>query len=140
MRAALTERHRQLAMAIGEAINQLAGDTTWNKLDGPAQDEILSQVGLVPPAPLVVETNDALREALDERGLAAWRSEMDAASARIDKALEEAAKRLPDVGPTVTSVTVRRGTLADADAVRAWVAVHQRKLKEVVREGPVIVR
>ena len=127
-------------MAIEEATNQLAGDTTWNKLDGPAQDEILSQVGLVPPAPLTVETNDALREALDERGLAAWRSEIDAASTRVDRALEKAAKRLPDVGPTVTSVTVRRGTLSDAKAVRAWVAEHEEKLVEAVREGPVIVR
>ena len=140
LRATLAERHRELAMAIGEATTRLAGDATWTKLDGPAQAEILSQVGLVPPAPLTVETNDALRDALDERDLAAWRSEIDAASVRIDRALEEATKRLPDEGPTVTSVTVRRGTLSDAEAVRAWVAEHEAKLVDAVREGPVIVR
>ena len=140
LRATLTERHRELTVAIGEATNRLASDTTWTKLDGPVQDEILGQVGLVPPAPLAVETSDALQKALDERGLAAWRSETDAVSTRLDRALDEAAKRLPDVEPTVTSVTVRRGTLADAEAVRAWVAEHEEKLVEAVREGPVIVR
>ena len=140
LRAALTERHRELAMAVGEATARLAGDATWAKLDGPAQDEILHQVELVPPAPLAIETNDALQEAFDERDLAGWRSEIDAVSVRVDRALEEAAKRLPDMGPTVTSVTVRRGTLSDAEAVRAWVAEHEEKLKEAVQKGPVIVR
>ena len=92
------------------------------------------------PEPLSVETDNALKRALDARSLAAWRSEIDAVEARVAKALEAAAKRLDDDDPPVTYVRVRRGTLADEDAVQRWVAEHERKLTEAVREGPVIVR
>ena len=85
-------------------------------------------------------TNEQLREELGASALAAWRSEIDAVPTREARALAEAAKRLPDEGSAAFRyVRVRRGTLGDAEAVRAWIAEHEKKLAVAVREGPVIV-
>ena len=140
LRGELADRHKQLEQAVAGAIDALAGDATWSKLDGAVQFAILGRMGLERPAPLAVETNDSLKRMLDARSLAAWRSEIDAVPERIARALEEAVRRLEEEGPPVTYVAVRRGTLTNAQDVRNWVAEHERKLVEAVQKGPVIVK
>ncbi len=138
LRQGLADRHRELGEAVGHAVDELAADATWRKLDGAEREAISKKVGLVPPSPLAVGTNDALKTALDARSLAAWRSEIDAVPERAAKALEEAARRT--AGKPVSYVKVRLGTLADDAAVQRWVSEHREKLTEAVRKGPVIVR
>ena len=138
VRTKLAGRHRELGLAVERAVERLAGDATWAKLDTSTQGAILREVGITIPPPLAVETNDALKRALDGRNLAAWISEIDAVDARIAKALEAAARRLDKEG-RVTYVKVRLGTLANDVAVQRWVAEHEQKLTEAVRKGPVIV-
>lgn len=142
LRAALSEKHAELARAIEQAETALAGDATWARLDAASQDEIRRRLGLLPPPPLQVATDEALRETLDARPLASWQADLDAAAERVAKALEEAAKQLErDAGaPTTTTVALRRGTLADEAAVREWLGEAESKLLEAVRKGPVIVR
>ena len=140
LRRELVDRHQQLEQAVAGAIDALAGDATWNKLDGGAQGAVLRQVGLERPARLAVETKDQLRTTLDVRNLAGWRSEIDAVPARLARALEAAANRLDEEGPPITYVTVHRGTLTNAEEVRNWVAEHEMKLLEAVQAGPVIVK
>jgi hypothetical protein len=83
-----------------------------------------------------------LRRALDTRPLSAWQADLDAVGERVAKALEAAAKRLDPQDPErpTTTVAIRRGTLADEAAVRAWLDEHEAKLLEAVRQGRVIVR
>ena len=140
LRAELAARHRELGEAVAGALDHLSSDATWAKLETLARDEILRTVGLVTPPALKVESAAALRRELDRRGLAAWRSEIDAVPTRIARALEEAAKRLKKDGAPVTYVSVQRGTLADQEAVQRWVAEHSEKLTKAVQKGPVIVR
>jgi hypothetical protein len=142
LRAELTGRHAALRGATEQAEAALAGDATWSKLDAGIQAEIRRRVALEPPAPLAIGTDDALRRALDERPLSAWRADIDAVGERTARALEEAARRLAEQDPQRAAVTVavRRGTLADKEAVRAWVQEHEGKLMEAVVKGPVIVR
>ena len=141
LRGELADRHRELERAVAGAIDALAGDATWNQLDGAVQGAILRRMGLERPAPLSVETNDALGRTLDARSLAAWRSEIDAVPERVARALEEALKRLEkEEGPPVTVVKIQPVTLSDDAAVQRWVTEHERKLTEAVRKGPVIVR
>ena len=98
-------------------------------------------MGLEQPAPLAVETNDAVKRTLDARSLAAWRSEIDAVPERLARALEEAVRRLEkEEGPPITYLKIQPVTLSDEAAVQRWVAEHERKLTEAVRKGPVIVR
>ena len=140
LRKALSESRDRLATTVEAATGRLGGDPTWQKLDVAEQEEILRNVGLTPARELQVGTNEALREELGTRTLAAWRSEIDAVLERERRALAEAVKRLPDDRPVAFShVRVRRGTLGDAEAVRAWIAEHETKLVTAVREGPVIV-
>ena len=140
LRKELAARHGELSEAVAHAVEGLESDATWAKLDGPVRSEILGGVGLVVPPALEVETDEALKWELDRRGLAAWRSEIDAVPVRAGKALGEAAKRLGGGETPVNYVKVRLGTLADEEAVQRWVAEHQGKLTEAVRKGPVIVR
>ena len=141
LRGELADRHRELERAVAGVIDALAGDATWSKLDDAVQAAIIGRMGLVRPAPLSVETNDALKRTLDARSLAAWRSEIDAVPERIARALEEALKRLKkEEGPPVTYVRIQPVTLSDDADVQRWVAEHERKLTEAVRKGPVIVR
>ena len=137
LRVELGRLHKELSASVEAANARLAADATWQKLWLADQGEILRNTGLKPPLALQVGTNEALRRELDVRGLAAWRSEIDAVPTRETRALAAAAEWLPD--DTVVQVRVRRGTLDDAEAVRAWVAEHQRKLNEAVSVGPVIV-
>ena len=135
LRGALGELRDRLDAAVEAATERLAADATWQKLGTADQDAILHEVGLTPPRDLQVGTNEALRGELGARGLAAWRSEIDAVPTRKGRALAEPAKRLR----VFTYVRLRRGTLGDVEAVRAWVAEHEGKLMTAVREGPVIV-
>jgi hypothetical protein len=142
LRAALSANHADLTTAVERAAATLAGDATWSKLDAAAQSELRQQLGLVPPPPLQVASDDALRQALDTRPLSTWQADIDAAAERVAKALDEAAKRLAPDDPAraTTTVALRRGTLADETAVREWLGEHEAKLFEAVRNGPVIVR
>ena len=139
LREALGGLRDELSASVEAAKARLAADATWRKLGADGRDEILGDTGLKLPPALQVGTNEALRRELDARGLAAWRSEIDAVPTREQRALAEAAIRAAGGGPAVKHVRVRRGTLDDAEAVRAWVAEHERKLNEAVRGGPVIV-
>jgi len=141
LREELTARHGALTNAIRQAASTLAADATWLKLDRTVQDAICRDIGLVTPPALGIGTDDLLRRALDERSLPAWRDGLDAVPQRLAKALEEAAARLPASDPQrpATTVAIRRGTLVDEAAVRAWLAEHEAKLTEAARKGPVIV-
>ena len=140
LRGELAERHRELEEAVTGASDTLAGDATWTKLDGAVQTAILRREGLERPAPLSVETNEALKRTLDARRLAAWRSQIDAVPERLARALEEAAKKSKGKGPPAVTVKIRPVTLSDEPAVQRWVLEHEKKLTEAVRKGPVIVR
>ena len=105
------------------------------------QAGILAEVGIQPPPPLNVATNEQLQRTLDARPLGSWRDSLDAVPQRVARALEKAAARAPGADPRRPPVTViiRRGTLADEAGVRAWLAEHEEKLLEAARMGPVVV-
>ena len=139
LREALTGLHSELAAAVEQADAELEGDASWAQLDAAVQAEIRGTLGLEAPAPLSIDTDDALRRALDERSRSAWQAMIDAVPQRLTRALEEASRRLEPERPAKT-VSVRRGTLTDEAAVREWLAEHERKLTEAVATGPVVVR
>ena len=138
LRAEVTARHGELAGAIEATSARLAGDPTWRELTGEQRRGVLGEVGLERPTEVEVDSPEALRRELDRRGLAGWRSEIDAVDARMGRALERAAE-MAEVA-RVSYVEVRRGTLQDDEAVEAWVEEHRARLVAAVREGPVIVR
>jgi len=142
LRQTLTARHAELGAAIQQADATLANDATWTKLDATAQSQIRRQLGLEASPALSVATDKGLRGALDARPLSAWQADIDAVGERVAKAIEAAANRLDPGDPQrpAATVTIRRGTLADEAAVRAWLEEHEVRLVEAVRKGPVIAR
>ena len=139
LREALVRARTALAQAVIDAVERLERDDAWQRLDTAARATLLSRAGLIGPESLSVETDEAVRRALDVRDLAAWRAEAEAVPAREAAVLEEAAKQLEgDCKPV--AVTVRRQTLRDEAAVRGWLVEHERKLMEAVRKGTVVVK
>ena len=141
LRGELVRLRAALAQAVADAVARLGADDSWRRLDDADRSAILLRVGLEEPRPLAVETDEAVQRELDARNLAAWRAEVEAVPAREADALEAAAKQLaPETGGAPVAVQVRRGTLTDEDAVRAWLDEHERKLMEAVKKGTVVVK
>ncbi len=143
LREELVRVRAALAQAVSDAVERLGADDAWQGLDEGARAGILSRTGLVEPEPLAVGTDEAVRQSLDVRSLAAWRAEAEAVPARETAALEAAARRVASAsagGRAPVAVQVRRGTLKDEAAVRAWLAEHENKLMEAVRNGTVVVK
>ena len=147
LRKELTALHQSLDQALRNADAELAADPHWAVLDAARQQEIRSRHNLLPAPPPDVATDEALLRTLDDRPLAFWRAEADAAPARTARALADAAAAAPvpangvekDSRPART-VTLRRATLADEQAVREWVRETEAALLEGVKNGPVAVR
>ena len=141
LREALQDMHEALTEAVSDGQAQLDGDPTWNKLDPTAQSEASTAVGLLSPPALDVDTDQQLQGALDHRSLGSWQAQVDATPSRLAQALDLAAARLKEDDPEAitTSVSIRRGTLTDAEAVAGWIKEHAEKLNEAVAKGPVIV-
>ncbi|MGH3118905.1 MAG: BREX system P-loop protein BrxC, partial [Gaiellales bacterium] len=141
LRAALTDAHAALTSAVAGAATALATDAAWTKLDPDAQAAILRAAGLDMPVALNLSTDEALIGALDARPLASWADHLDAVPQRVSRALAAATACLMPPGSkrVTTTVAIRRATLVDEAAVRAWVEEHEQKLLEATRKGPVIV-
>ncbi len=145
LREALTARRSELGAAVRAAVAELSSDATWQRLDPDDQDGILRQCRLQPPAETPIATVEELLASLDDRPLSAWQAEVDAVRERASRALAEAAQQLragagePGERPP-TSITIRRGTLANEPAVREWLQEQEGKLLEAVRRGPVVLR
>ncbi|MCB9617769.1 MAG: BREX system P-loop protein BrxC [Sandaracinus sp.] len=142
LREALAASQAALGEALDRAEAGLAEDATWSKLDPSGQAAIRRRVALSRPPTLDVGSDEALRRALDARPLSARQADVDACAERTANALEEAARCVAEEkgAPSATTVSLRRGTLADEAAVREWLAEHEKKLIEAARHGPVIVR
>ena len=142
LREELTARRRELASAVTNAAEELAADATWQRLDPGEQEEILRRCRLEPPRETPIATRQELLASLEDRPLAAWQAEVDAARQRASRALAEAATRL-DAGSEderpPTSVTIRPVTLADEAAVRDWLREQEERLLDAVRNGPVVL-
>ncbi len=141
LRKAVGARRKELAAALADVREELDRDATWQRLDQNDQERILRRCHLEPLTAHPIATPGELLDNLEERPLSAWQAEVDAVRERSARALAEAAEQLrADAGQLPTSVTLRRGTLADEAAVRAWLQEQEEKLLEAVRKGPVILR
>jgi hypothetical protein len=142
LRAELTAAHAALAESVAAARAMLDADATWRLVPEGNREPFLREEGLESPAQLQIGSNEALLRTLDARPLSSWRDLKDAIPQRIARALERAAavtRRGDPLGRSATTITIRRGTLTDEAAVRAWLEEHEQRLTEAVKTGPVIV-
>lgn len=142
LRSALSERRAALDRAVADALSQLDAEPAWAQLEPSQRAAVLSENRLALPAQAGVSSDEELLRVLDDRSLAARDSEIDAVPARQSRALAAAlrlAAPAEEAASAPTSVTLRRGALADEAAVRAWLREHEERLLEAVRNGPVVL-
>ena len=145
LRTEVTALREALDVGIREAVEELKADPNWTQLDPAEQESVLRTHSLTPPTPLDVSTDEALRRTLEERSLSAWRAEADAAPTRLARARAAAAEfsapETPNAGlRPPNTITLRRITLKDREAVQAWLAETERSLVEAIGGGPVVLK
>jgi hypothetical protein len=123
--------------AFASAMKMLEANDGWQRLPATDRDAILAGTGLVGPTTPDVSSDAALLAALDARPLVARQAEADAIAARVQRAIESAAKRLE---PSVRLVNLKRATLRSEADVRAWVERQQQRLLEAVQSGPILIQ
>jgi hypothetical protein len=137
LRKAVQEAHDGHLAAYQAGMASLAANQTWGKLQESRQTGILASVGLVEPQAPDLATDQTILGGLEAQPLPARRTETDAVTGRVMKAIQEAAKLLE---PEVQAVTVERATLRNPDDVHTWLARQEETLLEAVKNGPVLIQ
>ncbi|MCA3011281.1 MAG: BREX system P-loop protein BrxC [Myxococcaceae bacterium] len=136
LRRALLEAHGAYEMEFGKGVASLEASSLWPRLANSDRSSILGNVGLTPPAPLSVPSDELLASALDAKSLLSRRAEADAVPGRVQKALEQAARLLE---PKMRPVTIERATLSTEADVEAWLDRQKKTLIAAIKDGPVLV-
>jgi hypothetical protein len=136
LRAAVNSAHATHAAAHDQAINTLAGNAIWKKLDPNQQADILISVGLTDSVKPDVSSDEALSRHLDGRPLRVALAERDAILGRVQQAIERAAKSQE---PKVQTVSLERNTLRSDLEIDAWLERQRARLLEALKQGPVLV-
>jgi hypothetical protein len=118
-----------------EARDEVSATAAWTELDGEAQQRILTECRLEPPAAPSVGDASALLRALDATPLATWPDRIAAVATNTQAAILAAAKA---VEPKTTHVPLPRRTLHTADDVETYVTVVRTLLLGKVGDGPVV--
>jgi hypothetical protein len=134
LRQALNSVHAAHSAAYQTAMENLAANSTWQKIGPEDQARILIESGLQAPAKPDLGTDILLLGALDFRNLTARLTEVEAVPTRLGKALQEAAKLLE---PKIQFFTVDHKLLSTEADVEAWAAEQKRRLLETLKNGPV---
>ncbi len=135
LRKTLNDLAEQLDQATKDAISRLKTHPAWIRLEEARRKDILRKVGIGQARRPRVGTDQELRRELDAHSLAAWRANIDAVPTRERKALERAIRV---IGPRPEPFPIERRVLKDPEAVRSWIAEHEKGLLEAVKKGPVL--
>jgi hypothetical protein len=136
LRKTVNELHAEQEKRHQQAIDELAANEMWPKLDAADQEAILAEVGLRAPSAPNIGSEDALVNHLETHTLESMRSTIDAIPGRVSQALQRVAKKLE---PKVQTVRVDRATLRTAADVDAWLAKQKQRVLDALGHGPVLI-
>ena len=119
-----------------EEMQRLTSTAIWNQLLDDQKATILNAQGISGVPEVRVGTEQDLLASLAEISLESWTTRRDAVPQRFANALTEAAKLLV---PKAVRVTLPSATLSNEQELRAWLDEVERKLREQLGKGPVIV-
>ena len=135
LRGTLNAAFDAYAAALAKAEVDLKADAGWQALDPDSKHTVRVAHGLLPQLRPPVASPEEIVQALSARTVAGWAELTRGLPAGVQAALDEAAERLL---PQVRAVTLPApGTLADADAVDAWLDVVRTTLAAALLHGPV---
>lgn len=134
LRSTLGAAERRYAGDFDRGLEQLESSESWQKIDQPARDRILNELGIARATKGPTGTEQELLASLDRISLGDWHTHAAAVPTLFGRALTRA-DRL--VEPKTRRVRLDRTTLRTADEVEEWVAKTKEELLWQVQQGPV---
>lgn len=136
LRDEVKNRAQALVEAHERAIDALEENDLWSQLEPHTRERILAEVDLGTAAVPDVSTDDKLLRVLDETSLRSWDERLNFVGARVEQALQRAARELEPESVPVSISTTTIETQEDLDAyldeVRSKVVPHLEAGKIVV--------
>lgn len=139
LREKLNELKQAYETGYQQGFDKLESDVTWTALDPDEKHSILLPQNLTAGTQPNIEVTDqaAILQTLSGISVSALADRVAALPARFDQALQQAAKLKE---PTAKVVYLQNATLKTEEEIDTWVDATRDKLKQALKDGPVIVR
>ena len=135
LRTRLNTSYDAYQSALTQAEATLKADADWQKLSPEDKHTIRSTNGLLPVSKPAVSSPEDIVTALTARNLSSWADLTRGVPSGVQAALDEAAER---ARPQVQAVTLPpAGTIADPNALDAWLTTVRATLTAALEKGPV---
>jgi len=136
LRKALNESHSACTASHENGMDSLETHATWKKLKPEQRYEILSKHGVRQMPAIAVGTTEEVLGTLQKTKVSELQAIRDALPTRFNNALAAAAKLLE---PKAQWVSLPSGTIKSEDELKTWLGTAEEKIREKLKEGPVIV-
>jgi hypothetical protein len=136
LRTAVTAAYGEYERTHKEQMAALTASDNWKKLKADQQKQILAAEGIDGIPALAVGSEADLIRTLEQTPLPAWQTRTDALIQQFARAAIAAAKLLE---PKVQRITLPSATLKNDGELKAWLDEVERRIREKLKDGPVIV-
>jgi hypothetical protein len=136
LRKALNEAHSACTTAHEKGMDGLEANGVWQKLTAERRHEILSRNGVRQVPTIAVGTTDEVLATLQKTKVSELRAICDALPTRFTNVVADAAKLLE---PKAHHVSLPGGTIKNEDDLQTWLSLAEDKIREELKDGPVIV-
>jgi len=137
LREALQDVRKEYVALHEQERQRLEEMEIWKRLTPEQQAEILNRYGISGVPEIRVGTEEEILESLEEVSLEDWATRHDALSQRFQNALTEAAKLLE---PEAVRVDLPSATLHNEEELRDWIQGVEKRLREELKKGPIIIQ
>ena len=133
--AILAARNKHLK-AYQNQLTQLNEDHNWRRLTSARQQAIRKQRGLAPLKEINLETDEHLRQALQDTSLSGWEDKTNAMRERVSQAIHDAARELV---PTAERLFLPRTTINTEDELNNYLQQIKKEALAVIKTGKPVV-
>ncbi|MBY0147753.1 BREX system P-loop protein BrxC [Neobacillus niacini] len=137
LRRELTSLKLKYKKTMEKHKTSLIGDLSWQKISMERQDSLLKECGIEDVPDLDLASFNALVSSLSTYPISSWNDRIDALPGRFNKLLELVAKELE---PKTQTIEVPRRTLRSEVDIQNWINELEEKLKDSIKNGPIVLR
>jgi hypothetical protein len=136
LRDELNKTHSQCMQLQAAGRETLDASPTWNQLKPPQQETLKAEHQLDGVSAIAVGTTEDVLKTLQQTKLSEWKNLCDAIPTRFSQALQAAAKLLE---PKAQAVKLLGATIKNEDDLKSWLTATEEKIREKLKDGPVIL-
>jgi hypothetical protein len=136
LRDAVTAAWRRANDAYQAAVKSLDLSPAWHKMDGPDQDRLIKESGLIHPASLDIGSTRSLIATLEQAPLSTWDDRAAAVPERLTQTLVLAAKVTE---PKAVGFRPPSAEIKTPEDVERYVAELKTELLKRINIGPVVI-